>query len=92
MSGLGADPTASTISYLNGVDPVCIRLRNQCEQCGRSLVTHPCLLTGLGSDPGQQARVNPDMLGDVCAGGATPADFEANGDLTVAIPPHRNLL
>ncbi|WP_257890729.1 hypothetical protein [Rhodococcus sp. USK10] len=92
MSRFGADPTASTIGYPNGLDPSYIGVRYQCEQCGRSPVTHPCLLTGLGSDPGQQARVNTDMLGDVCAGGATSADFEPSGDLTVAIPPHRNLL
>ncbi|WP_225858255.1 hypothetical protein [Rhodococcus wratislaviensis] len=92
MSRFAADPTASTIGYPNGLDPSYIGVRYQCEQCGRSPVTHPCLLTGLGSDPGQQARVNTDMLGDVCAGGATSADSEPSGDLTVAIPPHRNLL
>ncbi|WP_231868846.1 hypothetical protein [Rhodococcus opacus] len=78
MSGLGADPTASTISYLHGVDPSCTVAWYECEQCGRSLATHPHLLTGLGSDPGQQARVNPDMFGDVGAGGSTSTDFEAN--------------
>ncbi|MEN0140406.1 MAG: hypothetical protein AAGC80_34990 [Rhodococcus sp. (in: high G+C Gram-positive bacteria)] len=78
MSGLGADPAASTISYPNGVDPSCTVVRHECEQCRRSLVTHPHLLTGLGSDPGQQARVNPDKLGNVGAGGSASTDFEAN--------------
>ncbi|MFC9359784.1 hypothetical protein ACFTZB_24855 [Rhodococcus sp. NPDC057014] len=92
LSGFGADPTASTFRYPHGVDPRYTGVRYQCEQCGRSPVTDPRLLTGLGSDPGQQMRVNPGMLGGVCAGGVASADVEGNGDPTVTIPPHRNPL